>query len=538
MKYYFTPILVLFFIIISATVSMGQFAVGDSIGIYDDHNTTFRVMWDDDYYYVFVQVVDDEIDGSEKANPWESDCIELFFDGGNEKAADGYDENDIQWRYVYGEEVGDTSNAGNGPGDWAWMDTPVGYNFEVRIPQDSLTFDLEADAEIGFEISNADRDAGRREDVLHWWTTDGTTWNNPSLFGTAILSSDEVSDVINIPFAESAPDIDGDFELSEGWEYAHELSLTKLEGDAAPDTIWTRWTDHMTSYYTLWDQDNFYVFVKVIDEERDGSEKSNPWESDCVELFFDGGNEKAADGYDENDIQWRYVYGEIAGDTSNAGNGPGDFVFKDTEMGYNLEISIPQDSLTFDLVADAEIGFEISNADRDNGFRNDVIHWWTTDGTTWNNPSLFGTALLASSESISEEDLLKTAYTLEQPAIDGELDAVWNSVTANPALLFEGGIVNSIGDDHSVVRSFNLGQNYPNPFNPTTTIAYSLDKAQNVRLVVYDILGQEISVLVDGLKTAGQHKIEFNGSNLPSGIYFYRMEAGSQVFTNKMMLIK
>ncbi|MEJ2055075.1 MAG: sugar-binding protein, partial [Calditrichaceae bacterium] len=78
MKYYFTPILVLFFIIISATVSMGQFAVGDSIGIYDDHNTTFRVMWDDDYYYVFVQVVDDEIDGSEKANPWESDCIELF----------------------------------------------------------------------------------------------------------------------------------------------------------------------------------------------------------------------------------------------------------------------------------------------------------------------------------------------------------------------------------------------------------------------------------------------------------------------------
>ena len=80
--------------------------------------------------------------------------------------------------------------------------------------------------------------------------------------------------------------------------------------------------------------------------------------------------------------------------------------------------------------------------------------------------------------------------------------------------------------------------NYPNPFNPTTTITFSLPKKDNVKLFVYDILGRELKKLADGIYEAGEHKIEFNASNLPSGVYFYRMEAGNFSQTKKLILTK
>ncbi|PJB02148.1 MAG: hypothetical protein CO127_00675, partial [Ignavibacteria bacterium CG_4_9_14_3_um_filter_36_18] len=78
---------------------------------------------------------------------------------------------------------------------------------------------------------------------------------------------------------------------------------------------------------------------------------------------------------------------------------------------------------------------------------------------------------------------------------------------------------------------FLLQQNYPNPFNPSTTISYQIPEASNVTLIVYDILGKEIAKLVNGEKDAGTYDAQFSTSNfqLPSGIYFYRLEARSKV---------
>jgi hypothetical protein len=469
----------------------------DSVGVYDDHFTTFRVMYDDDYFYLFVTVVDDELDGTEKASPWMSDCVEVFFDGGNEKAS-SYDANDIQWRWVYGEAPGADGNAGNGPGEFAFFDTESGYNLEIAISQDELTqFSLIPDTEIGFEISNADRDEGvGQQEVPHWWTTDGTTWNNPSLFGTALLVEREANSVISIPYTDTEPSIDGEMEEGEGWEIANELALEKLENALLADTIWAGWNDHLTRSWTMWDDDYFYIFLKVIDEERDGSEKASPWMSDCVELFIDGGNEKAS-SYDANDVQWRWVYGEAPGAEGNAGNGPGEFVFFDTDLGYNLEIAISQEELTqFQLVSDTEIGFEISNADRDAGQgQQDVRHWWTTDGTTWNNPTLFGTAILT------------------------------------------GGTVD-VEDDPIVATEYALEQNYPNPFNPATKISYSIPGSEFVNLTIYDAIGREVAVLVNKSQNAGHYTVNFNANNLNSGVYFYELKTGNQIFVRKMMLLK
>ena len=83
-----------------------------------------------------------------------------------------------------------------------------------------------------------------------------------------------------------------------------------------------------------------------------------------------------------------------------------------------------------------------------------------------------------------------------------------------------------------------LSQNYPNPFNPATTIQYQLPTGSNVKIVIYDALGRQVSVLVNEFQNAGTHTTNFNASNLASGIYFYRMEAGNFVKVNKMLLLK
>jgi hypothetical protein len=92
--------------------------------------------------------------------------------------------------------------------------------------------------------------------------------------------------------------------------------------------------------------------------------------------------------------------------------------------------------------------------------------------------------------------------------------------------------------DENIPSRFLLYQNYPNPFNPTTNIKFDLPKETNVSLKIYNILGEEISSLVDKIMSAGDHIIEFNGSQLSSGMYFYKLKAGEYVQTKKMLLIK
>jgi hypothetical protein len=84
----------------------------------------------------------------------------------------------------------------------------------------------------------------------------------------------------------------------------------------------------------------------------------------------------------------------------------------------------------------------------------------------------------------------------------------------------------------------NLSQNYPNPFNPSTTINYQVPSAGQVKLVVFDALGRQVSSLVNEFQNAGSHSIVFNANNLSSGIYLYRLTAGSVTLTKKMQLLK
>ena len=80
--------------------------------------------------------------------------------------------------------------------------------------------------------------------------------------------------------------------------------------------------------------------------------------------------------------------------------------------------------------------------------------------------------------------------------------------------------------------------NYPNPFNPTTTITYTIPEKQAVKLKVYDPFGREVAELVNEVKAKGEHSVNFDGSNLASGVYYYTITAGNYTETKKLMLIK
>ena len=85
---------------------------------------------------------------------------------------------------------------------------------------------------------------------------------------------------------------------------------------------------------------------------------------------------------------------------------------------------------------------------------------------------------------------------------------------------------------------FTLFQNYPNPFNPTTTINFALGNASDVKLVVYNVLGQKVETIIDSHLSAGAHFVLFDASRLSTGVYFYSIEAGDFRSQKKMLLIK
>lgn len=114
---------------------------------------------------------------------------------------------------------------------------------------------------------------------------------------------------------------------------------------------------------------------------------------------------------------------------------------------------------------------------------------------------------------------------------DGSRDELWNK-------LREKFSVSNINDNNKIPDKIKLFSNYPNPFNPTTTIEYEIPNHNLIQLNVYNLIGEKIAILVDDYKIAGNYSVEFDGSNLSSGIYIYILKVGQISYTKKMVLLK
>lgn len=137
------------------------------------------------------------------------------------------------------------------------------------------------------------------------------------------------------------------------------------------------------------------------------------------------------------------------------------------------------------------------------------------------------------SNSAFTSSIIYLAFPLESTADDKSFNSV-----VSKAIDFFNSVKVSVGETEHLVGNFSLEQNYPNPFNPETTISYQLPKSEFVLIKVFDSLGREVATLVNEEKSAGYHQINFKGSELSSGIYFYQLHSGNFVQTKKLIFIK
>lgn len=184
--------------------------------------------------------------------------------------------------------------------------------------------------------------------------------------------------------------------------------------------------------------------------------------------------------------------------------------------------------------------------DTNGGFLQYQIHYAYSNngGTAWSTPTVLSNSVGGLFSSAAEKLVISgsnaTAHMVYikdtergSTVFDGVGAAVpwiYRTVTFSTST--------SVGNETMNPNAFELAQNFPNPFNPTTSIRYSIGKADNVSLTVYNMLGQEVATVVNQFQTAGTHTVNFDASNLASGMYLYKIQSGSFSEVKKMMLLK
>jgi hypothetical protein len=476
-----------------------------------------KAMYDDKNLYILFYT-QDETKTTTATNSWEKDAVEIYLDADNSKGTSFDAKNDAQltikyeykgkesWKLVGGTATFDTVGAKYVIRD----DTSAtsGYWVEALLPLKNWKAEAVAGSKIGIEFQQDDNDDGKvRTSISKWWllgTTDDS-WQVPGHWGPAVLServigADLAAEVLK---TKTAPKIDG--ELDDIWANASTVTENCFGNGAPRSEFPYDYHDYFFRLYLMYDDTNIYGYFDVWDDIKTTT-ATNSWEKDAVEVYFDADNSKGASFDAKNDAQltmkyeykgkesWKLVGGTSTFDTTGA-----KYKISDDSLGYNVEFSLPLKGLKMEAVIGSKFGFEAQVDENDDGkVRRAVGKWWLEGpDDSWQVPGHWGTAILG--------------------------DYMVTGVKEAPA---------------QVANNFRMVQNYPNPFNPTTTISYDLKSSGKVRLAVYDLMGKEVAVLVDGVQSAGIHQVPFSAEKLTSGIYFYKLQAGDRMFTNKMTLMK
>ena len=475
-----------------------------------DTSGEWRAMWDADYLYFLVEIRDDvPLTGMD----WNYDSIELYSDADYSHGPlyDGMD--DVQLRFHLDDESRSITvyTSDQGPefdvSEFVWEQeyTDLGWRLEVAMPVVDLFMDTGTGIIIGTECQYNDNDDGT--ECQHKLISFGDVeehWQRPELFGSAIMSGWVASDTLMVMRTRTQPEIDG--VEDDVWQEVPPISAT---GYISFDNIVDLWDLSMT-FRSMWDANYLYYLVTVWDDKlvRDGSGDHN---DDGIEIYSDGDYSHGA-GYDGvNDYQFAFRYEETADLiqavhlTGSSAGTPADLsgvlqAAKETdEGGISLEVALPMSLLQITPQPGIVYGMEVDyNDDDDGGDRDTKLKTYSKSDDTWQYPNMMVPAKLVDEPSVLVEKDVK----------------------------------------ESILTDYALLQNYPNPFNPSTTIAYVLAAPAHVEVTVYDLQGKKVAFLVDEEQSAGYYRVEFDGTSLPSGVYFAAFTAGSRRQVNKMMLLK
>jgi hypothetical protein len=503
-----------------------------------------KVLWDKDNIYWLFYSVDDvltDIPANFPGAMYNMDAMELYFDKDNDhstKTSRGA----TQYQFTIPHMLKGVANGNLGAIFGSTFDTAgcevaitdvndtegfPGWMTEVKIPLANLGVDgtSAADQLIGWELQQDESDdvAANRQSMSKWWSGSNLSWANPGIWGTAILSSREVDTVLQIVKANNAITIDG--VLDNEYKKANVVTTNLYRVDATSTDVAD--TDPMfggfITAYPMWDATNMYIFLDVVDGILTDIPANWPgatYNMDAVEIYYDGTNDHSTKT-SRGATQYQFTISHLLKDVANGNLGAifgstfdttgcevgitdhdarnNDGMLTEEGAGWNCEVKIPLASLGIDgSSAGALLGFEIQldNASDAAAGRVGMQKWWNSSNLSWANPGIWGYAELVS------------------------------------------GSVGVKGGSQSIANQYRLNQNYPNPFNPSTEISFSLAKSEKVKLTVYNLLGKEVAVLVNGVRNAGPQTVTFNAPNLSSGVYFYKLEAGSTVLSKKMMLLK
>jgi hypothetical protein len=303
--------------------------------------------------------------------------------------------------------------------------------------------------------------------------------------------------------------------------------------------------DLSANFWCAWDETYFYFYEEVWDEYVTNSNATNH-QNDCLEIKFDPDptqGEPATTGVfairltalDSSDtdgplsgVDNMYPEGnsELTGFHYIADE---DYARTLTDFGYNVEGRLPWEHIYKDDLARGPVvalageifGMAVMNHENDDTAREGSIEWASHQADdVWNKVTMHGkvTFLEGNKLSLSTENFI-TEVDTNTNDYTPKSDAVATNPLFAPA-------------------AYELSQNYPNPFNPTTTISFSLPVQSMVNLSVYDLLGNQVAELVNEVRDAGVYHITFDGAQLSTGVYFYKLNNGSEILTQKMMLVK
>ncbi|MDP1995198.1 MAG: sugar-binding protein [Ignavibacteria bacterium] len=308
-----------------------------------------------------------------------------------------------------------------------------------------------------------------------------------------------------------------------------EIRIIRSEGTGfdAPSGLHDGDADYSLVTYLAFDQDYLYFAADVTDDVYSWTLRhGDPWMNDAINLYiglYDANTTGSFSSYKRGATpHYEIRFDEERVTTANSDSlaynlePHSNYYFgqKALTSGYYIEAKIALTDLAtkrnagytgdldevFHPVEGMQIGIDLSCNDRDLGADRELVFCYSpfNNDQSWSNPSLWLWTWIGNKMTVGVED----------------------------------------ETNNTVVNSFNLAQNYPNPFNPSTKISYALQNPELVTLRVFDVLGREVATLVNQYQSAGNHTVSFDANSLASGMYFYKLEAGSFQSIKKMMLLK